>query len=225
MCFDRQSQFCLVQQPSPQFVDYSTLPRQYSPAPQNYDIMWQTELRFGQPVYDPPVHSSYNQYGTAVSYPYNTYDSHQPNGYIGQCIDTDYVTGRPVPQCENYDERRWQGASNAVACSRLRESKHSRSFVRRPHHDDSCRFRRQRRRSGSTRRRSDASRSAAATDSRRRHVQHSESTYSTEASLHSLRRSRHTRHHRARQRRRYSSSSSGSRCLRSSTVSGSLCCV
>lgn len=208
----------MIRQPSPQFVDYSILPRQYSPTLQNYDIMWQPECQFRQPVYDPPVNDSYSQYYPAVSYQFNAYDNHQPNGYVDECMDTNYVTRRPVPQCENYDERRWHGASNTVACSRLRVSKRSRSFARR-HRGDSSRFQRRRRRSGSSRRESDVSVSESmAADSRRGHGPHAESAYSTE----SEQRSRHTRHHRPRQRRRYSSSSSSSRGHRSSMVSESM---
>ena len=183
--------------------------------------MWRTEYRFDQLVYDPPVHSSYSQYCPAVGYRFDTYDSHLPDGFVGQCIDTDSVTRRPVPQCENYDEQQWLGASSAVVCRRLWASKHSRSPARRPHHDDSSSFRRRRRRSRSR----DTSESAAAGYSRRQHGRPSVSTYSTEASLRSERRSRHTRHHWSRRRRRYSSSSSISRGRRSSVVSDTSMCA
>lgn len=183
--------------------------------------MWRTEYRLEPPaVYDPPVPGSYSQDCSAVSYRFGTYVSHDSIGFVGQCVDADYVARRPLPRCENYDEQRWHGASGAVACRRLRSSKHSHSFARRHHHDDSSCFRRRRhRRSRSSRRGRDASESAAVA-AYRRHSRHSESEYSAEASLRSEQRSRHTRHHWS--RRRYSSSSNSSRGRRSSTVSESI---
>ena len=184
------------------FVDYSTLSRQYSPRPQNYDVMWRTEYQFGTSVCDHSVPGLSSQYYQAVSYRYcDSWHDACVNQYVP--IGTDYVSKRPG-DCQIYADQRRH------ATSRLRVTNRSRSYSRPRRYDNSSRCRRRHQRSRSSRGVSRSSEGAGHIGSRRRLGRHFECEHTSQ------RRSRHTRHH---QRRRYSSSSSSSQGSRSPTVS------